>query len=212
MIMATVGRKPRKIATAAELVNLRFARAYLANGGDRNAAVLEANPASATWTVKSRTTRASTLLKTASVQAELARLELGAINHTIVTRARVITEVARAAFFDPRRLFDDDGNMIDPGEWSDEIASAVASLEVSERGDVTTTKVKLVNKDSALDKLMKHLGLYELDNEQANPVATNLEQLPLPVQEAMATRLAEIVADNEAKTVAVVENAGETDT
>jgi hypothetical protein len=44
------------------------------------------------------------------------------------------------------------------GELDDDTAAALSSLEVEE-GDVTTRKVKFFDKNAALEKAIKHLGL-----------------------------------------------------
>lgn len=103
-----------------------------------------------------------------SAVVEAAKHEAG------VTLERVIKELARIAFFDPRRLFDEDGRPLPITELDDDTAAAVSGLEVLEeyegsgqdrvlRGHVK--KWKLQTKDGALDKLMKHLGGYAKDNE-----------------------------------------------
>jgi hypothetical protein len=65
--------------------------------------------------------------------------------------------------------------MKDPREWDDATAAAVASIEIVEEFSGTgadrklvghTKKVKLWDKNAALEKALKHLGLYERDNTQ----------------------------------------------
>jgi hypothetical protein len=67
------------------------------------------------------------------------------------------------------------GCMKDPREWDDATAAAVASIEIVEEFSGTgadrklvghTKKVKLWDKNAALEKALKHLGLYERDNTQ----------------------------------------------
>lgn len=103
-----------------------------------------------------------------SEMVETAKHEAG------ITLERVLRELARIAFFDPRKLFDKDGNPLRITDLDDDTAAAIAGLDVSEeyegsgkdrvlRGYVK--KWKLQTKDGALDKLMKHLGGYAKDNE-----------------------------------------------
>lgn len=70
---------------------------------------------------------------------------------------------------DLRKLFRPDGRMKPPHEWDDETAAAVASLETLEefegkgadrRQVGVTRKLKTWDKNAAVDKLMRHLGLY----------------------------------------------------
>lgn len=92
---------------------------------------------------------------------------------------RVLQEVARIAFFDARRMFNKDGNLLPVHEMDDDTAAALASVEVrrqtlegkqcgpddKESQDVniveTISKVKVNDKGAALDKLMRYHGLYK---------------------------------------------------
>lgn len=84
-----------------------------------------------------------------------------------ITQDRVLQEYARLAFFDPRKLFDDEGNPKHITELDDDTAAALAGLDVvkevdPDSGDVTyTKKYKLTNKLGALDSLGKHLGMFD---------------------------------------------------
>jgi phage terminase small subunit len=89
-----------------------------------------------------------------------------------ISAERVLLEVARLSFFDPRKLFHPDGTPKPVHELDDDTAAAIAGLDVSttrtEDGEsALVLKYKLAGKDGSLDKLMKHLGLYKADNEQA---------------------------------------------
>jgi hypothetical protein len=53
-------------------------------------------------------------------------------------------------------------------------------------------KVKLWDKNPALDKLFKHMGLYEADNLQQNPFAGDLSKLPAPLLQLIQDKLREI--------------------
>ena len=91
----------------------------------------------------------------------------------------VLREVQRVSFADLRQLFDENGNLLSPSEWPDEVAGAVAGIDVEEKlseGVLVSIvkKVKLWNKNEAIEKLMKHLGLYEKDNRQKADAITDL--------------------------------------
>jgi len=49
----------------------------------------------------------------------------------------------------------------------EDIAAAIQDMTVQTRGDVKLYEFRFCDRNSALDKLMKHLGLYEKDNRQA---------------------------------------------
>lgn len=83
----------------------------------------------------------------------------------------MIQEAARIGLLDPARLFDEKGNLLPINDIPAEVRAAIASIEVGEveiDGEVTTRvkKIKLWDKNSALEKLMKHLGSFERDNQQ----------------------------------------------
>lgn len=112
----------------------------------------------------------------------------------------VIQQVARMAFVDPRRIIGPDGNLVPFHELPDDVAFAIQSVEADvtmeevetpdgiEYRPHTTYKVKFADRNSAADKLMRHLGLYEKDNRQRNPLSDLLEMVAernrsLPVRE-----------------------------
>ena len=80
-----------------------------------------------------------------------------------VSREKLLREISRLAFSDPRRLVNESGAMVPFHELDDDTAAAISSVEVDEYGKV---KYKLWDKGAAQEKLAKHLGLYEKDNGQ----------------------------------------------
>lgn len=85
--------------------------------------------------------------------------------------ADVLAELKKLVHCDPRRLFDREGNLIPIHELPDDIAAAIAGVEVEERmvGKdedavlVRTRKVRLTPKMPAIDSAMKHLGVAGAD-------------------------------------------------
>ena len=96
---------------------------------------------------------------------------------------------------DPRKVFGEDGQMIPVHLWSDEVAAAVSSVEVIEMaGDddqkpATVKKVKFWDKNSAIDKAMKHMGLFEKDNRQKNGA---LGDLPRELLQEIVERIRQV--------------------
>jgi len=117
---------------------------------------------------------ASRLKGNEKVQARLAELtEAGALRAE-VTVERVLSELARIGFSDLRRAFDADGRLRRPEEWDDETAAAISSVEVVTRpaggGEVEYVhKLKLWDKNSALEKLGKHLKMFVDRTAHENP-------------------------------------------
>ena len=86
---------------------------------------------------------------------------------TDVTPERVLEEYAKIGFSDLRNALTSDGHLIDPHDWDDDFAAAVASVEVVKRagGDKDepieyTHKIKTWDKKGALDSMARHLGMF----------------------------------------------------
>jgi phage terminase small subunit len=103
------------------------------------------------------------LLQNTSVSAAVAKAMKKRGDKLEITADRVLLEMARLAFSDPRKLLKADGTFKAPSDWDDDTAASVASLEVSHlagTSTIETSKIKVWDKNSALEKLAKHLDLY----------------------------------------------------
>ena len=123
------------------------------------------------------------LLQKPSVQAAIAARQKEREQRTAVAADRVLLEAARLALFDPRKLFNDDGSPKGIHELDDDTAAAVAGIEVLEQFEGSgkdrvfvgyLKKYRIADKNSALEKLFRHHGLYERDNEQKTDPLTSL--------------------------------------
>ena len=98
-----------------------------------------------------------------------------------LTKERVHREIARIAFFDPRKMFAADGRPLAITELDDDTAAVINGLDVLEQYEGQgedrhmvglIKKYKVADKNSALEKAAKILGLYAIDNEQrVDPLA-----------------------------------------
>jgi phage terminase small subunit len=91
-----------------------------------------------------------------------------------ISLERTLKEIARLAFFDPRKLFDADGKPIPINLLDDDTAAAIAGLKVATKGNAEmgfgeVTEYKVSEKKGALDMLMKNLGGYEADKDKPPP-------------------------------------------
>jgi phage terminase small subunit len=96
-----------------------------------------------------------------------------------ITR-KVIQELLRIAFSDIRKLFNADGGLKEIRTLDDESAACIASIEIEdstirlpdqEPTRLTyTKKVKLWDKNSALDKLCRYMALYKDPGTKENPL------------------------------------------
>jgi len=147
----------------------------VASGKTQADAYREAYPKSKGWKPESVHEKASTLARNVKVQSRIDELRKAASDIANVSNARVIQEIARLALFDPRKLFFDDGTPKPITSLDDDTAAALAGLDVTEEFEGSgedrkfvgyTKKYKIADKNSALEKLAKILGLYEKDNAQ----------------------------------------------
>lgn len=101
---------------------------------------------------------------------------------THITADRVLQELARIAFFDPRKLLNEAGHPKSLTELDDDTAAAVAGLDLLEEYRGTgeerqfvgyVKKFKIADKNTALTNAMKHLGI--LTERIGNPDGTPLQ-------------------------------------
>jgi phage terminase small subunit len=143
------------------------------------------------------------LLGNVVVRSEIVRLETEALSKvqrdTGITLERTLREIAKGAFYDARKFFDDKGELRRVTDLDDDTASALAGFEVTEefhgRGEDRelagyTKKVKLADRKGYLDMLMKHLGGYKEDNSQRkDSLAEQLGAFLAQIHESGAGRL-----------------------
>jgi phage terminase small subunit len=137
---------------------------------------------------------ASRLSTNVNVEARVAELVGKGAERSEVTVARVLTEMARLGFSDIRQAFNAAGNLKHPDEWSDEFAASVASIEVVTRNTGQKDedgrpeiehihKIKVWDKNSALEKIAKHLGMFVDKSEStvthdiADPLKALMERI-----------------------------------
>jgi len=108
---------------------------------------------------------------------------------TEITQDRVLKELARIAFFDIRKLYDEDGSLKRPTDLSDEAAAVLAGVDVVEMADgakshvpMYTKKAKVFDKTTALTLAMRHLGMLtdktELTGKDGTPLVGGAFVLP----------------------------------
>ena len=188
-------KRPKAGTSKAEAAKRKalFVEAYVSNGGNATQAAITAG-----YSEKSAR-RIGTRLSTdvhisAEIEKRRAQVIAQAEETTGLTVSGVLRELAGIVHSDLRGAFDPDtGALLAPNQWPDGVARSIASVKVVEmaggmkvggEGDgeggpalqhvpMYTKEVKLWDKNSAIDKAMKHLGLYEADNEQ-KPTTTVL--------------------------------------
>jgi phage terminase small subunit len=114
----------------------------------------------------------SRLLRNVKVAGYLRERRQDREKRTEISQDRTLKELARIAFFDIRKLFDENNRLKDMAELDEDTTAAVISIDSQ---DITgpggkiigkLRKVRLANKLQALEALGRHLGLFEKDNKQ----------------------------------------------
>lgn len=167
----------------------QFVEALLSNGRNATQAALAVG-----FSPKTAHSQGSRLLHHVEVQALLSERSAALASKYELTTENVIKSLAQAVHFDPRRLFRPDGTLKHPTELDDDTAAGLSSFEVTEEFEGSgkdrlhigyTKKVKWLDKNTAREQAMKHLGLFGEDNKQRNP----LEGLTPATLKLMAEKL-----------------------
>jgi len=109
---------------------------------------------------------ASRLLTNADIVKEIEKHTQKRSERTEVTQDRVLLEIARLAFSDPRKAFNEDGTLKPVHDWPDEVAAAISSIKVNETATddgliVQTKEIKFWDKGKQLDLAARHLGMLD---------------------------------------------------
>ena len=167
-----------------------FVAEYLANGLNATKAAISAG-----YSAKTAASIGEENLRKPDIAAAIAAKHAKRLQKLEITSERTLLEIARLAYFDPRKLFETDGSLKRVSELDDDTAAAIGGLEVVElfEGDGDQKhaygllkKVKLNDKNANLDKLMRHLGLYkdkvELSGDSENPLHLQVEIIHVGAQ------------------------------
>lgn len=133
------------------------------------------------------------------IAARVEELLTEGARRTEVTAAATITELGRIAFADIRGLFNKNGVLKPVNQWPDDLARAVAALDIDELFDAgggrrtqtgVTRKVRLANKLRALEMLGRSFGLFKDKVE----VRTSVEQMSDEELSALVAELRDLRA------------------
>lgn len=152
----------------------RFCREYTIDSNATRAATV------AGYSPKTAMQQGSRLLRNVKVRTRIEQLQAEIATRNDITVDRVLRELGRIAFFDPRKLFDENGALKKIPDMDDDTAAVLASIDVDEitmgKGPDAlvighTRKFKAFDKNTALGNAMRTLGLFKADNEQhTNPL------------------------------------------
>lgn len=119
---------------------------------------------------ESPSTYAAAMMKHPAVKKMIAKAQEERMGRVKVNADKVLEETAKLAFSDIRKLFKpEDYEMIPPTELPDDVAPAITSVKkkvvsLPGGGEVTTWEYAFYDKTKALEKLFRHLGMYNDTN------------------------------------------------
>lgn len=138
----------------------RFADEFLVDLNATQAAVR------AGYAKASAHSQASDLLKNPKIVEYLSSKREKLQGKLEITQERVLQELARIAFFDSGRLFDDAGEPIPLSCIDEDTRRAIVGVELVTKGNDLigigeVQKIRLADKKGALDSIARHLGMFK---------------------------------------------------
>lgn len=151
-----------------------FVTEYLANGFNATQAAVTAG-----YSARNADTQGSRLLANAKIAAIIAERTNKALKKREITAERVLDEIAKMAFFDPRRLFRADGSLIPIVDLDDETAASIAGMDVRELYEDKCPigqlkKIKIADKGMSLERLGRYLKLFTDKVEHSGSLGVQL--------------------------------------
>lgn len=143
----------------------KFCREYMIDMNGTQAAIR------AGYSKKTANEQAAQLLAKLSIQKIVMELQSDLAKKTDLTAQMVIDELRKVGFANIKDYLDKDNDVMALVDLDAKETAAVSSIKIVEQtfGEVTTksTSFKLHDKISALEKLGRHLGIFEVDNMQS---------------------------------------------
>lgn len=124
----------------------------------------------------------SKLLTKTDIRTFIMDLDQEAMAKWDITSERNNKEKACLAYFNPKSILDEHGNLLPVQDWPDEAAAAIESIHVEKRKEgrgedaeeVQVVKITWAKKGPILDQISKQLGDYERDNKQKTGTMADL--------------------------------------
>lgn len=135
------------------------------------------------------------LLQRDDVQEYLLQLKIDSENQTGITRIKWLNELKEVGFSNIQDFIESGNSIKDISSIDRDKAASVSSVKKtvieSEFGTKEIVEFKLHNKLDALDKIGRHLGYFEKDNDQSKPKVTNVINLGSGIKPDEPTKEAE---------------------
>lgn len=153
-----------------------FAQTVSVGDGSQSDAYRKAYPKSVNWKPDTVHQAASRLMGNGKIRARIADLQKKNAETAGLRAGKVLEELRRMAHSDISGIMHADGRVKLPHELDAATRAAVASFKIDEYGRI---EYKFWDKNSAIDKAMKHLGLFNEDNSQKPAVVHTVQLVPL---------------------------------
>ena len=152
----------------------RFCREYIIDLNATQAAIR------AGYSEKTARSQGQRLLTNVDIQNFLRTLKSEIVERNNITIDKYVNILDQLATFDIADIYDEHGNLKPVHEIPEDARMAIESLESDEfreKGILisVTKKVKMTNRRSAIDILLKHLGGYEKDNDQKKDIIVSFK-------------------------------------
>jgi phage terminase small subunit len=141
---------------------------------------------------------ASRLLTNANIQAALENGRKKASDRAVITAERILREEARLAFFDIAGLVDKKGKLLPLHKLPEDVRRVIVCLEIIQQPKgALKYKYKFSDKGKSLERLSRHLGMYNdklnlgFSSETLNAI---LSGLPDEYARAVRAALGELVS------------------
>lgn len=153
----------------------KFAQ-LVASGKSQAEAYRTAYPRSQKWKDAVVWNKGSELVRVGEVSVRIKELQAEIVKEFVIDTRSVLVEAYRLATSDIAKIMDENGRVKLPHELDPDTRAAVASFEIDEYGRI---KYKFWDKNSAIERMFKHKGLFEIDNRQkTDPLLEMLRTLP----------------------------------
>lgn len=134
------------------------------------------------YSKKTAAETASRLLRNPQIQARIAELSEKILEKCDVTAERVMRELAAIAFSDPRKLFNERGELVPVHQLDDATAASIAGIEVETHWEgkgedavpIHVRKIRRWDKNTSLKVLAEHFKIVGDRDEGVNALANEL--------------------------------------
>jgi phage terminase small subunit len=171
-----------------------FIREYLKDGKGTRAVI------AAGWSAKTASVTASKLLRKPNVAEELANLRGKLLDKLEISAERVLQGLGELAFFDPRKMFNEDGSLKKITELDGMTVRALTGFSIeklfqhygkglsAEIG--TVTKIRFTDRGLNLERLGRHHKLFtdKIEVSDSSAIIAKLKAGRARVAERLATK------------------------